>query len=139
MLCLSICIIFIIIYYLSSCRNPSLLNDFVNLPKKRGDGTRPENWTILHKFAENGNNFISVIDRLDHRVESDIMLPQKRECGDGIQYVNRVFGGDFTSISEFPWMVLLMYNTNSSKFLDFSLINVFRRHFSRERTLNLPW
>lgn len=109
LLCLSICIMVIDIYYLSPCRNPSLLNDFVNLPKKRGNGTRPKNWKKFHKFAENGNHFISVIDRLDHGVESNIMLPQKHECGDGMQYVNRVFGGDFTSISEFPWYIYLNF------------------------------
>lgn len=43
------------------------------------------------------------IDRLDHDVDDENLLPRKFECGDGAQFVNRVFGGDFTSISEFPW------------------------------------
>lgn len=48
-------------------------------------------------------NITSLIDRLDQDVADDSLLPNKFECGDGVQFVNRVFGGDFTSISEFPW------------------------------------
>lgn len=53
-----------------------------------------------------GNTFI---DRLDQEVDVDNLLPWKLECGDGAQFVNRVFGGDFTSISEFPWYVIYSY------------------------------
>lgn len=40
------------------------------------------------------------VDRVDHETSGNL-LPQ--ECGDSLQFANRVFGGDFTSISEFPW------------------------------------
>lgn len=48
-------------------------------------------------------NITSLIDRFDPEITDDSLLPSKFECGDGVQFVNRVFGGDFTSISEFPW------------------------------------
>lgn len=53
------------------------------------------------------------IDRFDHEVDDrnllpSNLLPQKFECGDGAQFVNRVFGGDFTSISEFPWYATII-------------------------------
>lgn len=52
----------------------------------------------------------SFIDRLDQEVADDNLLPNKFECGDGVQFVNRVFGGDFTSISEFPWYKKNQFN-----------------------------
>lgn len=86
-------------------RNPSLFIDFGSLPQKLGKETFHENITSPPNMEPNYNNFISVIDRLDEEIDGkrDGLLPQNFECGDGTQFVNRVFGGDFTNIWEFPW------------------------------------
>lgn len=60
--------------------------------------------TIMNMMDAN-----TFIDRLDHGVVDDNLLPRKFECGDGAQFVNRVFGGDFTSISEFPWLIFSLF------------------------------
>lgn len=127
----------------SNCSNPSLVIDFDNLPKIIDNDTNGSLSIFSHR-PEINLAFFSIVDRLDQEVdESYLLLPQKFECGDGMQFVNRVFGGDFTSIWEFPWyykmfnihwfnyiylnltfcliiihrMALLIYNTNTSELL----------------------
>lgn len=38
------------------------------------------------------------------------LLPSWTECG--VQYENRIVGGDLLDLDEFPWMALLIYNKN---------------------------
>lgn len=38
------------------------------------------------------------------------LLPSWKECG--VQYENRILGGDLLDLDEFPWMALLIYNKN---------------------------
>lgn len=133
-------------------RNPSVFIDLDSLPKiSESEADAALNDTIFQHLSDLNEHSIlnmmdvnTFIDRLDHEVDDENLLPRKFECGDGAQFVNRVFGGDFTSISEFPWynygytdihvvcfaikftnaqtffslcrMALLIYNTNSSEF-----------------------
>lgn len=39
------------------------------------------------------------------------LLPSWKECG--VQYENRILGGDLLDLDEFPWMALLIYNKNT--------------------------
>lgn len=96
-------------------RNPSVFIDLDSLPKiTESEADAAINDTIFQHLSDlsehNILNMMDVntfIDRLDHEVDDENLLPRKFECGDGAQFVNRVFGGDFTSISEFPWYVAL--------------------------------
>lgn len=40
----------------------------------------------------------------------DSLLPHLFECG--AQFENRIYGSDITNLGEFPWMVLLLYNSS---------------------------
>lgn len=94
-------------------RNPSLSIDLNSLPKiTESEADAAINDTISQHLSDlsqhnilNMMNINTFTDRLDHEVVDENLLPRKLECGDGAQFVNRVFGGDFTSISEFPWYV----------------------------------
>lgn len=96
-------------------RNPSVFIDLDSLPKiTESEADAAINDTIFQHLSDlNERNILNMmdintfIDRLDHEVDDENLLPRKFECGDGAQFVNRVFGGDFTSISEFPWYVAL--------------------------------
>lgn len=86
--------------------------DFENLPKLTESDeidpiTNDKNVQHVSDYDEysifNLMNITTLIDRLDQGIDDGNLLPAKFECGDGAQFVNRVFGGDFTSISEFPW------------------------------------
>lgn len=90
----------------SNCSNPSLAIDFETLPKRMDNDTNNNSVTIGSSFSQRPEISLasfSIVDRLDQEVDESYLLPQKFECGDGMQFVNRVFGGDFTSIWEFPW------------------------------------
>lgn len=94
---------------ISNYSNPSLYIDLEQLPKKTDNETNIDSTATGHQPITNINinlAFFSIVDRLDQEVDETSLLPQKFECGDGIQFVNRVFGGDFTSIWEFPWYLV---------------------------------
>lgn len=91
-------------------RNPSMFIDFESLPKvverevyDVQNDTSLQHSSDYDEYSMLNVNITSIIDRLDQDVLDDTLLPNKFECGDAMQFVNRVFGGDFTSISEFPW------------------------------------
>lgn len=44
----------------------------------------------------------------DEHVVDDDVLPSWKECG--VQYENRILGGELLELDEFPWMALLIYN-----------------------------
>lgn len=103
--------IFIRLIYvmISNYSNPSLFIDLEQLPKRTNNETKIDSIATGHQPIANINinlAFFSIVDRLDQEVDETYLLPPKFECGDGIQYVNRVFGGDFTSIWEFPWYLV---------------------------------
>lgn len=84
--------------------------DFENWPKIiESEVNEMLNNTMLQDISDSSEysvvnvNITSLIDRFDPEITDDNLLPSKFECGDGVQFANRVFGGDFTSISEFPW------------------------------------
>lgn len=68
--------------------------------------TTLQHFPDYNEYSMHNVNITSIIDRLDQDVFDDNILPNRFECGDGMQFVNRVFGGDFTSISEFPWYAI---------------------------------
>lgn len=105
----------------SICSNPTLVIDFDNLPKNQDDGNSIKNKTSPN-FMHQEDNHISLIDRLDLDINDDNLLPHKSECGDGMQFVNRVFGGDFTSIWEFPWYQSFFVIQCNWSLYDFSLV-----------------
>lgn len=41
------------------------------------------------------------------------LLPSWSECG--LQYENRIFGGDLLDLDEFPWMALLIYSAHPTR------------------------
>ncbi|XP_055324479.1 CLIP domain-containing serine protease B8 isoform X2 [Sitodiplosis mosellana] len=99
-------------------RNPSVVIDFNGLSKKTDNDADTDTMGSninLEQFRPSNDEPFSISDRFDSEDAEISRLPLKFECGDGHQSVNRVFGGDFTSIWEFPWMALLIYNTNSSR------------------------
>lgn len=95
-------------------RNPSVFIDLDSLPKIiESEADAVVNDTIFQHLSDVNEHSIlnmmdvnTFIDRLDYDVDDENLLPRKFECGDSAQFVNRVFGGDFTSISEFPWYAL---------------------------------
>lgn len=99
-----------------NCSNPSLAIDFDGLPREtdEDDDTDSEtdndtdtdsdtNSATSEQYQPSNDEPYSISDRFDQEVEETNLLPQKFECGSGHQSVNRVFGGDFTGIWEFPW------------------------------------
>ncbi|XP_031631269.1 phenoloxidase-activating factor 1 isoform X2 [Contarinia nasturtii] len=97
----------------SSYRNPSVVIDLENLPKSTDNKADDDRNPIVTPFQA-GAPFM-ITDRFDQDDEESSLLPQKTDCGNGYHSGKRIFGGDFTSIWEFPWMALLIYNTNSSR------------------------
>lgn len=78
--------------------------NFESLSKKTDNNTDTSSQNIAsEQFRPSNDEPYSITDRFDQEIEESNLLPQKLECGDGHQSVNRVFGGDFTSIWEFPW------------------------------------
>lgn len=120
-------------------RNPSVFIDLNSLPKiTESEADAAINETIFQHLSDlnehdilNMMNMNSFTDRLDHEVADENLLPRKFECGDGAQFVNRVFGGDFTSISEFPWyvaftpLVCIIKIANPRIFLHFLALSLF--------------
>lgn len=101
-----------------NCRNPSLVINIEHLPKEfdyESHINKIDNNTnnIQSNYQNNNNkynnhnnyyNFAGLVDRLDGQIYyEEGLLPSKFECGNDIQFDNRIFGGDFTSLWEFPW------------------------------------
>lgn len=85
----------------SNCSNPSVVIDLDNLPKSVDNKANADSNTIITPFQA-GLPF-TITDRFDQDGDESGLLPQKMDCGNGHHSGKRIFGGDFTSIWEFPW------------------------------------
>lgn len=103
--------------------------DFDALPKE----TDSDTYAVVGSdfdFEPSGDQFepsnddpLPISDRFDSEHDGFSLLPMKFECGDSRQSVNRVFGGDFTAIWEFPWWLahFQVLTLNTEKCLCFTL------------------